>query len=62
MSKPGTRRFIGPLKPAQQRRRLRSQSRFQRLADIADARCLSMREAFKNYTILTDHHSNYPFA
>lgn len=45
--KPGTRFFIGPLTPAQQRRRLRSRETFRRVSDIADTRCVPMREAFR---------------
>ncbi len=42
---PGTRHFIGPLTPAQQRRRERSRERFRIASEIADARNISMREA-----------------
>lgn len=43
---PGTRFFIGPLTPAQQRRRERNRERFREAAEIADARNITMREAF----------------
>lgn len=46
MSAPGTRHFIGPLTPAQRRRRERSRENFRNAAEIADARNLTMREAF----------------
>lgn len=45
MSKPGTRRFIGPLTPAQQRRRLAARLRFSKVLDCADARNCSIRDA-----------------
>jgi len=41
-----TRFFIGPLTPAQQRRRQRSRENFRWAAEIADARNLTMAEAF----------------
>lgn len=43
--KPGTRHFIGPLTPAQQRARVRSRQQFRLAAEIADARNIPMREA-----------------
>jgi len=46
MSKPGTRFFIGPLTPAQQRRRLRSRRNFHQANLLSDARNMPMREAF----------------
>lgn len=47
MSRPGTRFFIGPLTPAQQRRRERSRENFRRAAEIADARYIPMADAFR---------------
>lgn len=47
MARPGTRFFIGPLTPAQQRRRQRSRERYRELAEICDARYISMCEAFR---------------
>ncbi len=44
--KPGSINFIGPLTAAQQRRRARSRNHFRLAAEIADARNISMREAF----------------
>lgn len=41
------RHFIGPLTPAQQRRRQRSREEFRQAAEIADARYMSMGDAFK---------------
>lgn len=46
MSRPGTHRFIGPLTPAQRRRRERARETFRVVSDIAYARNVSMREAF----------------
>jgi hypothetical protein len=46
-TKPATRRFIGPLTPAQQKRRRLARSRFQEIASMQDARCLTFREAIK---------------
>lgn len=46
MSTPGTRLFIGPLTPSQQRRRERNRERFREVSEIAEARYISMREAF----------------
>lgn len=45
MSKPGTRRFIGPLTPAQQRRRAAARERFRKASSCADARDCSIRDA-----------------
>lgn len=53
--KPGTRHFIGPLTPAQQRRRERSRSQFKLACTIADARNCTMADAFK---IAWDHQIN----
>lgn len=47
MRKPGTRFFIGPLTPAQQRRRKRAREDYRDAAEIADARYVSMADAFK---------------
>lgn len=47
MSRPGTRFFIGPLNPAQQRRRKRSREEYRDAAEIADARYMSLADAFK---------------
>lgn len=44
--KPGNRHFIGPLTEAQRRRRERSRKQFRVAAEIADARCITMRDAF----------------
>lgn len=46
MATPGTRSFIGPLTPAQQRRRQRSRENYRWAAEVADARNLTMVEAF----------------
>lgn len=46
MSTPGSRHFIGPLTPAQIRRRQRNRETYRNAAEIADARNISMREAF----------------
>lgn len=46
MTKPGTRRFIGPLTPAQQRRRERARESFRFAHSLSDARGLPMRDAF----------------
>lgn len=45
MSRPGTRRFVGPLTPAQQRRRDRARAHFARINSLADAWAVSIREA-----------------
>jgi hypothetical protein len=50
MSKPGTRFFIGPLTPAQQRRRERARENFRRADEIAYARNIDMSDAFKAAT------------
>ena len=47
MSRPGTRRFIGPLTPAQKRRRERARQHFSRVAERADTRNITIREALK---------------
>ena len=47
MTRPGTRFFIGPLTPAQQRRRQRAREKFRKVSEIADARNITMREAFE---------------
>lgn len=47
LPRPGSRRFIGPLTPGQQRLRERNRSRFRRAAEVADVRNLPMRVAFK---------------
>lgn len=44
---PGTRNFIGPLTPAQQRRRLRNRQRWDRLSDIAYTFNVTVPEAMK---------------
>jgi hypothetical protein len=46
MASPGTRFFIGPLTPAQQRRRLRNRERFRRAAEVADTRNTSIMSGF----------------
>lgn len=46
MSAPGTRLFVGPLSPAQRRRRERSRERFRHAQEIAEARCIPLRDAF----------------
>lgn len=46
MANPGTRFFIGPLTPAQQRRRQRNRESFRRVVNLADTWKLSVREAF----------------
>jgi hypothetical protein len=42
-----TRFFIGPLTEAQLRRRQRARDKFNAAAEIADARYISMRDAFR---------------
>lgn len=49
MRNPGTRHFIGPLTPKQQRRRIRNQQRFQYVSEIMEARCVTFAEALKIY-------------
>ena len=44
---PTNRFFIGPLTPAQQRRRKRNRDEFRQAQEIADARYVSMADAFK---------------
>jgi hypothetical protein len=46
--RPGTRHFIGPLTPAQQRRRKRNQESFRVIHDIVEARGYSYAEVFRN--------------
>ena len=45
--KPGTRLFTGPLRPAQQRRRERAKRHFAKIADMADARNISVADALR---------------
>lgn len=47
---PGTRHFIGPFTPAQQRRREKARERFRIASEISDARNISMREALREAT------------
>ncbi len=47
VSRPGTRFFIGPLTPAQRRRRERSRARFGIVDDIAYTRNIPMADAFR---------------
>lgn len=47
MNRPGTRFFIGPLKPAQRRRRERSLETFRVVDEIAYTRNIPMAEAFR---------------
>ena len=47
MSRPGTRRFIGPLTPAQKRRRERARQHFTRIADKAETRNITIAEALR---------------
>lgn len=46
MPRPGTRLFIGPLTPAQRRRRDRARETFREVEEMAYARNISMKEAF----------------
>ena len=45
--RPGTRRFIGPLTPAQKRRRDRARANFHLANALSDARNMSVGDAFK---------------
>ncbi len=45
--RPGTRRFIGPLTPAQKRRRDRARANFQLANNLSDARNMTICDAFK---------------
>ena len=47
MSRPGTRFFVGPLTPAQRRRRERARQHFTRIAEKADTRNITIRDALK---------------
>ena len=47
MSRPGSRFFIGPLTPAQQRRRERSREFWRDISEIMDVRGLSFADAFR---------------
>ena len=51
MSRPGTRRFIGPLTPAQQIKRLIVREKFRTVREIAEARNITMPEAFAVYSL-----------
>lgn len=47
MSRPGTRFFVGPLTPAQQRKRERARLRWRVVDEIADVRNVPIGQAFK---------------
>jgi hypothetical protein len=48
--KPGSRHFIGPLTPAQQRRRERNRATFRTVSLMADARGYTVSFVFKHLT------------
>lgn len=50
MSAPGTRHFIGPLTPSQQRKRQRRRASFRDISCLRDARNLTFIEALAAYS------------